>query len=68
MAVASGHHLPRRDVHVVDLLGSSSSTSPPFDVRDLLLGEVAVLGQRLVGLRLDEAVLLVGGQVVRPRR
>ena len=59
------HHLARRDVHVVDLVGR--------DVVDLaatltdqhpLLGEGAVVVSAGVGLRDDDAVLLVGGQVV----
>src|SRR6266568_1422167 len=59
------HHLARRDVHVVDLVGR--------DVVDLaalapdqypVLGEPPVTEQYRVGLRDDVPVLLVGGQIV----
>src|SRR3954447_22467889 len=58
-------HLTRRDVHVVDVLGSEvvDLTALGAD-QDPLLGEAALRVERAVGLRDDEAVLLVGGQVV----
>src|SRR3954464_9426511 len=58
-------HLPRRDVHVVHVLGGEvvDLTALGAD-QDALLGETALRVERAVGLRDDEAVLLVGGQVV----
>src|SRR5215204_6536637 len=58
-------HLPRRDVHVVHVLGGEvvDLTALGAD-QDALLGEATLRVERAVGLRDDEAVLLVGGQVV----
>jgi hypothetical protein len=62
---ADRHHLARRDVHVVDLVGRDE-----LDLATLAahqhpgLGEVAFGRQRRVGLRDDVLVLLVGGEVV----
>ena len=59
------HHLARRDVHVVHLGGRDDvDLAHPLADQHPLLGEGAVLVQRGVGLRDDEAVLLVGGEVV----
>ncbi len=59
------HHLARRDVHVVDVVpGDVVDLSATAADQDAVLGEVEVLGQAGVGLGDDEAVLLVGGQVV----
>ena len=59
------HHLARRDVHVVDLVGRDDvDLAQPLADQDALLGEGAVGVERRVGLRDDEAVLLVGGEVV----
>src|SRR4051812_33211059 len=58
-------HLPRRDVHVVDVLrGEVVDLAALGADQDPLLGEAALRVERRVGLRDDEAVLLVGGQVV----
>ena len=59
------HHLARRDVHVVhlvddDLVGLAVALAD----QDPVLGELPVVVQLGVGLGDDEAVLLVGGQVV----
>src|SRR6266545_2953094 len=59
------HHLPRRDVHVVDPLRCDVvdlAALPPYE--DPGLGEPSVGLQRRVGLRDDVPVLLVRGQVV----
>ena len=59
------HHLARRDVHVVDLVGRDHvDLAVALADQHPLLGEPVVVGQRRVGLRDDEAVLLVGGEVV----
>src|SRR3954468_8986990 len=58
-------HLPRRDVHVVDVLrGEVVDLTALGPDQDAVLGEPALRVQRRVGLGDDEAVLLVGGQVV----
>nr|AHE14888.1 hypothetical protein asmbl_9 [uncultured bacterium] len=58
-------HLPRRDVHVVDVLrGEVVDLTALGADQDALLGEPALRVQRRVRLGDDEAVLLVGGQVV----
>ena len=59
------HHLPRRDVDVVDAgRGDVVDLAALAADQHALLLEVAVVVERRVGLRDDEAVLLVGGQVV----
>ena len=59
------HHLPRRDVDVVDARGRDVVDLAALAAhQDALLLEGAVVVERRVGLRDDEAVLLVGGEVV----
>ncbi len=59
------HHLARRDVHVVDVVGPDvvdlAALAPH---QDAVLGEGPVRADRRVGLRDDVPVLLVGGQVL----
>ena len=58
------HHLARRDVHVVDLVGLDEvDLAALLAHQHLVLGEVALRVDDRVGLRDDVAVLLVGGQV-----
>ena len=60
-----GHHLARRDVHVVDVdAGDVLDLATLTTDQDALLRERAVRVQRRVGLRDDVQVLLVRGQVV----
>ncbi len=59
------HHLARRDVHVVhvrrlDVVDLAAALAD----QDAVLGEAQLVVERGVGLRDDEAVLLVGGDVV----
>ena len=60
------HHLARRDVHVVDLVAPGCRRSRRHAVRTSTRSSANVLSsrQQRVGLRDDEAVLLVGGEVV----
>lgn len=59
------HHLARRDVHVVDVgRVDELDLAALLADQDAVVGEVAVLVDRRVRLRLDEAVFLVRGQVV----
>ena len=59
------HHLARRDVHEVHLRGGHEGRLAAGDAaQDVVLGEVAVLGEGDVGLGDDVAVLVVGRQVV----
>ena len=59
------HHLARRDVHVVDLVGQDlGDLTVLLANQHALFGELVLVVERGVGLRDDEAVLVVGGQVV----
>src|SRR3954471_185386 len=59
------HHLARRDVHVVDVgrRDELDLAALPAD-QNAILGEVAVVGDRRVGLRDDVPVLFVRREVV----
>ncbi len=60
-----GHHLARGDVHVVDVVaGDVVDLAATTAHQHAVLGEAHVLGQAGVGLGDDEAVFLVGRQVV----
>ena len=60
-----GDHLPRGDVHVVDVLAGDVLDLAALDAhQDAVLGERAVRLERGVRLRDDVAVLVVGRQVV----
>ena len=62
---AHRHHLARGDVHEVHLRGGHEGRLTAGDAaQDVVLGEVAVLGEGDVGLGDDVAVLVVGRQVV----
>ncbi|OPZ53752.1 MAG: hypothetical protein BWY91_01843 [bacterium ADurb.BinA028] len=60
-----GHHLARRDIHVVDVDARDVFGLATLGAdQDPLLGEGPVRVERSVGLRLDEEVFLIGRQVV----
>ena len=59
------HHLARRDVHVVDLVGQDlADLTVTLADQDALLGEAVLVVQRRVRLGDDVLVLVVGGEVV----
>ena len=59
------HHLARRDVHVVDLVGQDlADLTVTLADQHALLGEAVLVVQRRVGLGDDVLVLVVGGEVV----
>jgi hypothetical protein len=65
MAGRDRGHLPRRDVHVVDLRARHVVDLAALTAnQDAILGERAITAQDGVRLGLDVPVLLVGGQVV----
>ena len=64
MPVATEHQLAGRHVDVIDAgRRSTSMISSRHADGDALIGEAAVLVERLVGLRDDVLVLLVGGHI-----
>ena len=57
------HHLARRDVHVVDVVALDQLDLATLASDEHLLGELALRVDDGVGLRDDEAVLLIGREV-----